>query len=447
MPVLRFTFIVLLIQGISGCVAYRPQPISPQASARAFSSRSLTGEETRAALVQSGLHQSWPPAQWDFKMLKTVALQMHPDAVLAHSKFESAQAGIRTAGERPNPTVSIAPQFVTPMKWMLGTYGVDFDIPIETGGKRSSRLVLAKAQVASAGFHVAEVAWTIRSRVRKAMLALSHASHRADLLGEAVKSQDEIIKFMEQRAEAGEASRPEITQSRLLLNQFRLQLADAERQQNESRADVAAAVGMSVNALDGETLDFSEFERVPTARNVSAACRDALQHRADVLTALSEYAVSEATLRGEVAKQYPDIHLGPGYQWDAGVNKWNAGLGFTLPILNQNRGAIGEASARRNEAAARFESVQAGVLGEVEHAQAGQLGASSKYATAEELVAVQDKILLSAKTLTQSGESDRLSVISAQLEYTATALARLDALVELQTAFGQLEDALQTPLD
>jgi broad specificity phosphatase PhoE len=30
----------------------------------------------------------------------------------------------------------------------------------------------------------------------------------------------------------------------------------------------------------------------------------------------------------EIAKQYPDIHLGPGYQYDQGVNKWT--LGFSV---------------------------------------------------------------------------------------------------------------------
>jgi outer membrane protein TolC len=36
-----------------------------------------------------------------------------------------------------------------------------------------------------------------------------------------------------------------------------------------------------------------------------------------VLAALADYAASEAALRLEIAKQYPDIHLNPGYQLDA----------------------------------------------------------------------------------------------------------------------------------
>ena len=40
--------------------------------------------------------------------------------------------------------------------------------------------------------------------------------------------------------------------------------------------------------------------------------------------------VLEAALRLEIAKQYPDVHLNPGYQFDTGENKWALGVGLTL---------------------------------------------------------------------------------------------------------------------
>jgi len=46
--------------------------------------------------------------------------------------------------------------------------------------------------------------------------------------------------------------------------------------------------------------------------------RQALQGRADVLAALSDYAASESALQLEVAKQYPDVHLNTGYEYDQG---------------------------------------------------------------------------------------------------------------------------------
>jgi outer membrane protein TolC len=66
---------------------------------------------------------------------------------------------------------------------------------------------------------------------------------------------------------------------------------------------------------------------------------------------LAEYNASQSALQLEIAKQYPDIHLNPGYEFDQGDNKWSPGLTVTLPILNQNKGPIAEAEAKRTEAA------------------------------------------------------------------------------------------------
>ena len=78
--------------------------------------------------------------------------------------------------------------------------------------------------------------------------------------------------------------------------------------------------------------------------------------------ALADFAASQATLRLEIAKQYPDVRLSPGYQYDQGDNKWSLGLSVDLPVLNRNQGPIAEAKARRSEAAARFNAVQAKAL-------------------------------------------------------------------------------------
>ena len=52
-------------------------------------------------------------------------------------------------------------------------------------------------------------------------------------------------------------------------------------------------------------------------------------NRADVRGALAEYAASQSALQLEIANQYPDLHLGPGYGWNtgnAGDNKWSLGV-------------------------------------------------------------------------------------------------------------------------
>src|SRR5204863_2457362 len=105
------------------------------------------------------------------------------------------------------------------------------------------------------------------------------------------------------------------------------------------------------------------------------ARQQALLGRPDILAALADYAAAEASLRIEIAKQYPDIHLTPGYQFDQGEHKWSLGIAAELPVLNQNQGPIAEALARREESAARFAALQAKVLAEIDRGLAARVAA------------------------------------------------------------------------
>ena len=134
-------------------------------------------------------------------------------------------------------------------------------------------------------------------------------------------------------------------------------------------------------------------------------------------------------------------------QLDTGENKWALGIGLTLPILNQNQGPIAEAEAKRKEAAAKFDAVQAKVLAGCDRAAAGITAARAKLATADELIAEQGRQIESLTRILAAGEGDRIALISAEVERATTRISRLDALTELHAALGAMEEATQTPLD
>jgi outer membrane protein TolC len=211
----------------------------------------------------------------------------------------------------------------------------------------------------------------------------------------------------------------------------------------------ADALGIPVGALKGINLVFDVLERPPAATSLPSqqVQRQALLNRPDILSALAEYAASQSDLQLEIAKQYPDVHLGPGYAWDQGDNQWSLGFSLTLPVLNRNRGPIAEAEARRTEAAASFGALQAQVIGALDRALAGYRAALHTLETADAVLSGRKQAQQSTQALFKAGEADRLALVSAQLEVDASALARLDALVKAQQALGLLEDAIQRPLD
>jgi outer membrane protein TolC len=172
-----------------------------------------------------------------------------------------------------------------------------------------------------------------------------------------------------------------------------------------------------------------------------------LQRRPDVLAALADYAASESALRIEIAKQYPDIHLNTGYEYDQGLQKWGLlGFGVELPLLNRNEGPIAQAEARRNHAAASFEALQAKVIAELDRALSVYQVTAETRESAEALLATQRKQQTSVEQQFQAGAADRLEVLTAQLELATSELALQDSLTRLHQALGALEDAVQRPL-
>lgn len=420
---------VLLSALVAGCgqfARFVPQPLDAATGAAQLDERHLSTKT------------------WTLRELTAEAVTHHPDIAVARAKYESAVAAVRTAGERPNPTLALSPQVVTPFtKWVAGTYGVDFDWTFETAGKRSERLLLAHAQVRAAAANVIDATWTVRSAVRKAFLEVYAAEQRTRLLDEAITQQAGVLEAINERIKAGAESRSATSQARLLQAQLRLQQAESAKTAAIARAALAQALAMGVRGLDGANFSFTAFESSGASK---PSKKLALTHRADVLAALAEYAAAEATLRLEIAKQYPDLHLNPGYSLDAGENKWTLGIGLTLPILNHNQGAIGEAEAKRKEAAARFEAVQAKVLAEYDGAVATLAATRTKLATTEALLDEQTQQVAAEERLMEAGSGDRSAWLSAKVERATTLTSRIDALAEIQAALGALEDATQTPL-
>ena len=161
---------------------------------------------------------------------------------------------------------------------------------------------------------------------------------------------------------------------------------------------------------------------------------------------LAQYAASQSALQIEIAKQYPDIHLGPGYSWDQTEHKIGFGATVMLPIFNQNQGPIAEALAKRAQAAAEFNALQAQAISEIDRTLAGYRGALQKIEAADLLMTSQKQRQQALEATLKVGESTRLAVLSGQLEMSAISISRLEARVQAQQLLGQLEDALRRPV-
>jgi cobalt-zinc-cadmium efflux system outer membrane protein len=434
----------------AGCIRYHAKPISLSRSLADFEARSMTAPELKNFLLDKLKIEKWPPEAWDLQALTRVAFFYHPDLDSARAQWAVAKAGRITAGESPNPTLNVIAGYnsTTPVSvvspWIPEAA---LEIPVETAGKRGYRVAHARHLAEAARLGVISACWSVRSRLRRTLMELFAAQETEALLRSQLGIQSDVLRILEVQLSAGEASAYDVTQARIALENSRLAAFSAAEQRVRARVQLAAALGVPVRALDGVAISFAALRMIPADVPADEARRKALLNRSDILGALCEYAASQSALQLEIAKQYPDIILGPDFQLDQTDNKWALGLSLLLPLINRNRGPIAEAEARRAESAARFLSLQAKVIGDIEMAVASCRTASDRARTADEMLADLGKKEAVAKERFRLGEISRLELLGVQAELAANAMARLDAIVKAQQSLGDLEDELQIPLD
>lgn len=425
---MRFIFLcqfaVLTLLSVTSCVSYQSKPLDLARDATAFRSRSL------GAWSKGG--------EMNLRQLTEAAFHFHPSLVEAKAEIAAAEAAMITASQRPNPSASFSPEYnfskgaSTPWIW-----GLAVDVPVELGGKRAARVLKAYSEANAARCKLAAAAQKVRAEVRAALVETASAEARVALLEEQRHIQEDLVKLLKERVDAGDMSRTELTTYQLALNRAALDVSAARRDAGKSRATLAMAVGVPVSAFNGVKvkLDFG---------NVEVVGGSALKTHPDVMLALADYATAEAVLKGEIAKQYPDLKLTSGFQWDQDDRKWQLpGLGIDLPVLHRNQGGIAEAKARRDAAATRLTRAQARIIGEIDAARAALQGAQDQAREAEKLLASERDAESQAEKNLKAGGGDRLELLTAKVQGAAGRVSLLEAQALVQQAAAALEAASQ----
>ncbi len=435
---------------LTGCAPhkYQPAPLSPTALASGLYSRSLDDPALRAWMkVSTGFEAaSWPLETWDLNSLTLAAYYFNPDLDVARANASAADAAITTAAMKPNPSVGIGPGYQSPPAGQF-IMAFDFSLPIETAGKRGYRIANATHLSAASRLQLGQTAWVVRSRVRVALVDYLFAVKAADLLQKEDLLRRNYVKLTELQLRAGEVALPVVTAARIDLTALRQTVSIAEGQVHTTHAALAAAIGVPESALAGKTLVWPEADRAldPSVLPAQTLREAAVWNRLDVQRALEQYEAAQSALQLEIARQYPDINLGPGYSYEEGAHFISLALSSVLPVRSRNQGPIAEAEAQRKVAGAQLLAVQSTVIADSDRALAQYKAAYATLEGATKAVGQLEEQQQSAMRMLQAGEAEQLTVVAARLQTSVAERARLDALRQTQLSLGLVEDALQRP--
>jgi len=448
---IKYSVLLVIILALfsAACIKvqhYQPVPLSAKAGAARLEARTLSNSPLRKFL-QKNLGRKlnpWPPRSWDLRMLALAALYYSPALRQARAQVSEAKAAEVTAGERPNPTFHLQPGIPSP--YLLG---LNFLFSIRRAGRRKIMVKQARALATAARLKLASAAWKVRSNVRTAMVSYFLARRKLDLLRAQQGLKDRRVILLRQQFAAGEISRPMVANANLSALKTQVAIEAAQGQIPDTRAALAAAVGVPVAALQGVHFVWRDFAHPPDSRSFSAKeiQRDAVLNRLDVHVALAEYAAAQDALQLQIARQHPNFQIGPGYDFEEGSNYFTVGYSVKLPVFNRNQGPIAQAEAQRNAAAAAFLVTQANAIAQSEEALAGYRGAMRELnGTESELRQLEHVVVPKERRMVAAGEAAQLALNTVLLQRPALAQAWLGALGRTQKALGALEDAVQRPL-
>lgn len=443
--------LVALVAG--GCQSYERRPLDMAGHHAAFLARTPESPEVKA--FAEGLAARSPditvfdPADGvTCAEAEVIALVFNAELRLARLRAGVTRATAENAGLWEDPTIGVDLTRIvesTPEPWKVFT-SVGITIPI------SGRLEIEKQR---AGIeHAAELAriaqreWSVRMSVRRAWSEWSALEAQLAATRDFLSRVDQILAVVDKMEQAGEIARTEARLFRIEKATKASDLAVLESRAHESDLRLRQLMGMSPDA----PFRFHAVGVGP-ARAGALQSTDAanLERRSPaMLVAAAEYEAAEKALELEVRKQYPDLHIGPGYGREDGQDQVLLGLSIPIPILNANRQRIAEAQAQRELARAGVEATLEQTIAALRAADVRLAGATRRRQTLEtEIVPLVDAQYTDARQVARLGEVNTLVLLESltrqqQAKVGLVEAARDEAIaaVDLNELFGPEPAAL-----
>lgn len=438
--------------GGCGFEQYFAKPLNPQTITAKLQDKNTDREDFRQYLILNGYSpEQLPIVQWGMDELTYCALFFHPSLDVARAQWRAAESGVTSASARPAPSANVhfsdkdnANRDVRPY-----SVGAGIDIPLETAGKRDIRIDSAQHLSELAKLEIARQAWYLRNQIALSLNEHQFNQSQIEFLSKELNYRQEIVAIFEKRRSLGAASEIEVSQARL-----HAQLASAELNTLEQKrllllSNLAGNTGLPLRAIETMKLAAakSKMQAMETLETPADAQATALLNRTDIRIALERYAIAEARLKLEIAKQYPDIVISPSYAYEFGDKVWSLGLSGLLTLLNKNKVAIAQAKQLRETEAAQFEALQNSVLSEVSNAHAKVMLSSRQLKEQSALLERQQNNTQRMLRRFSAGEIDRLELMYARLEELFAEKKVMSANYQLRTALLEFENTRQKPID
>ena len=337
---------------ISGCRSYERRSIDLAEHREAFLLGATLPDEAAAVLTSAESE-----SRVGVTAAEEVALLLNPQLRLARWQAGVARASADNAGLWDDPTIGIdlSKLLEGPSQGWEVLGSVCLTIPLS--GRLSLERDAAQSLTEVERARIAVLEWETRGAVREAYFTWCGAYAACEEERAFSARLARILTLVETLAARGELARVEARLFQIEEVEAAGKLAELEAAVAKARVELLRVIGLAPTAkveFDPSAFASEEISRDAQAADVGSVAESApVEHfgtHPSIALAEAEYEAAERALALEVAKQYPDLQIGPGYGEQDGDRQFVLGLGIALPILNANRQGIAEGEAQREVA-------------------------------------------------------------------------------------------------
>lgn len=290
-----------------------------------------------------------------------VAEYLNPSIRAFRSARGVAEGELVTARLLTNPEIQLNLLHIQNFTHSLGTAGLGAVINWSPPrpGERDARIRRAEARVEQVRAEVSAEEWNLGSEVRKAYFAALALERRRQFAEAALKLQQRVLQFYEDKFKLGDAPRIDLNLARLsygdAVREQRLVINEAGRTLQElNRLLGLPPTYATVLRAPAEALDYK-----PVNTDLNSLEQLMLTEQPDLQAAKQEYEQAEQSARIARYQRWPWFRLGPALdrndvEGNDLTNKVGLGFSLDLPILNFNQGEIRRSEADRDRLYAAY---------------------------------------------------------------------------------------------
>jgi len=386
-------------------------------------------------------------------------LMVSPRAASIRSQLGIAKAAIQDATVMPNPILNIDNGYVAEQ-----TYIVSASIPIEPPWKIVLRLLTAKRQITETELEIGRNLWLLRADVRRAYAELAVAQETATTLIDLADLAMRLENIALNRYNAGDAADLDVQKAILATQQ-----ATIDRQQGLTRVVQAK---QQLNVLLGRDFNHNiAVPQLPMTFQLHAVKTDllpdfdhplppaqrlidhAMESRLDIKALSQSIKANQMGLNNAIGNILPTPVFTFGHSTTGNpptgpkLHGYHITANLETPILDRQQGNIARFKATIKSLRAQLAAQKNTAIGEVCDAYQKLVIAREKIRVYQERVLEQSsKVARMGRLSYEAGQSDITSALMAQQANIQVRNQYLDAVLDYQQAFTDLEQAVNEPL-